>query len=89
VNGATCNADGDCAADGATCVTDHGLGPGSCANAELGNCWAMPANADCENAPVGPDVGFGSCTTGPNQCDANYLVFCEALLAGDYFAICL
>lgn len=88
-DGATCNGDGDCAAPGASCVTDHGLGPASCANAELGNCWGIPANATCDGAPLQPDVGFGSCTTGPNQCDMNAVLLCEAILAGDYFAICL
>jgi hypothetical protein len=85
----SCGDGGDCIADGSECVTDHGLGSGSCTNDELGRCWAIPDNADCEGAPAQPEVGFGSCATGPNQCDENYLLLCDALIAGDYFAICL
>lgn len=85
----SCGDNGDCTADGSACVTDHGLGPGSCTNDELGRCWAIPDNADCDGAPAQPEVGFGSCATGPNQCDENYLLLCDAMIAGDYFAICL
>lgn len=84
-----CDVDGDCADDGASCVTDHGLGPASCEDADLGRCWAIPPNAACDDAPLQPEVGFGSCSTGPDTCDASYLVLCEAMLEGDYFAICL
>jgi hypothetical protein len=87
--GAECNFDSDCAATGAVCITSHGLGLASCDNALSGRCWAIPSNATCDGAPT-IDVGFGSCRLArPETCTSEALLYCPAVLEGDYFTICL
>lgn len=88
-SGTACTGDGDCDSPGAECVNEHSLGPSSCDDGDQGSCWAIPGNADCSVTPPLPDVGFGSCASGPNTCTAGVLNFCEALIDGNFFAICL
>lgn len=85
---ATCAKDADCVALGGRCVIHHGLGPASCTNGKLGQCWAIPPDASCANTPAGGE-GYGSCRLGPNTCNANALNHCRAIIDGNYFAICL
>ncbi|MEM9463351.1 MAG: hypothetical protein AAGF11_54925 [Myxococcota bacterium] len=82
-----CFNDGDCPA-GTQCTIDYGPGPGGCGGAVEGQCYGIPAAASCEGVLDGA-VGFGSCASGPNNCNQNALNLCEALLETEFFVICL